>query len=188
MTIETINQFRNDLKVGRKCFGIAISFSDPLVTDALADSVDYIWIDLEHGGMSPEAVSAHLLACRARKVPGIVRLPGGGAPLIKPTLDSGADGIIIPQVRTADEVKQLVDTCRYPPLGHRGFGPRVPSGYFRRADAAFVESANESIFTAVMIETSEAYEALDEILAVPGLDSIVIGPALMVVSCVFSRA
>jgi 2-keto-3-deoxy-L-rhamnonate aldolase RhmA len=177
MTFETINQFRKDLKGGRKCIGVAISFTDPLVTDALAESVDYIWIDLEHGGMSPDAVSAHLLACRARKVPGIVRLPGGGAFLIKPMLDAGADGIIIPQVRTAAEVRQLVDDCRYPPIGRRGFGPRVPSGYFRRADADFVSRANESIFVAVMIETVEAYEAIDEILAVPGLDSIVIGPA-----------
>ena len=177
MTVEAINKFRKELRSGQKCLGPGISFSDPLVTDALCDSVDFIWIDLEHGGMSPEALSAHLLACRARGVPGIVRLPGGGAPLIKPVLDAGADGIIIPQVRSAEEVKQLVDDCRYPPVGHRGFGPRVPSGYFRKADQDFVARANESLFLAVMIETAEAYACIDEILAVPGLDSIVFGPA-----------
>jgi 4-hydroxy-2-oxoheptanedioate aldolase len=177
MTNETINHFREDLKAGRICIGPGVSFSDPLVSDALGDSVDFIWIDLEHGGMSPEALSAHLLACRARGVPGIVRLPGGGASLVKPALDSGADGIIVPQVRTVEEVRQLVDDCRYPPSGHRGFGPRVPSAYFRHASEEFVARANESVFVAVMIETAEAYKAIGEIVSIPGLDSVVIGSA-----------
>ena len=177
MTFEAINRFRTELKTGKVCLGPGITFSDPMVTDALAASSDFIWIDLEHGGMSPEALSAHLLAARHHGLPGIVRLAGGGTAQVKPVLDSGADGIIIPQVRTVGEVKQLVDDCRYPPVGHRGFGPRVPSDYFRNATPEFVARANESIFLAVMIETAEAYAAIAEIVAVPGLDSIVIGPA-----------
>jgi 2-keto-3-deoxy-L-rhamnonate aldolase RhmA len=177
MTNQTINQFRDALKSGQICIGPSVSFSDPAVSDALGDSVDFIWIELEHSGMSPEAVSAHLLACRARNKPGLVRLPGGGAARVKPVLDSGADGIILPQVYTVDEVRQLVDDCRYPPIGHRGFGPRVPSAYFRYANEEFVARANESVFVAVMVETTEAYEAISEIVAVPGLDSVVIGPA-----------
>jgi 2-keto-3-deoxy-L-rhamnonate aldolase RhmA len=177
VTIEAINKFRKDLKAGKTCIGAGITFSDPLITDALGSSVDFFWIDLEHGGMSPQALSAHLLASRARDIPGIVRLSGGSTSLVKPALDSGADGIIIPQVRRLEEVQQLVDDCRYPPLGHRGYGPRVPSNYFRNGGPDFVEDANKSIFVAVMIETAEAFEAIDEIIAVPGLDSIVIGPA-----------
>jgi len=177
MTNQTINHFRDELKAGRICIGPSVSFSDPSVSDALGDSVDFIWIETEHGGMSPEAVSGHLLACRARGKPGIVRLPGGGLARVKPVLDSGADGLILPQVYTVAEVRQLVDDCRYPPVGHRGFGPRVPSDYFRHGTAEFVAKANESIFVAVMIETKEAYEAIDQIVAVPGLDSVVIGPA-----------
>lgn len=177
MTFEAIHRFRTALKAGKVCIGPGITFSDPMVTDAIAASSDFIWIDLEHGGMSPEALSAHLLAAHAHGLPGIVRLPGGGTARVKPVLDSGADGIIIPQVRTVEEVRLLVDDCRYPPLGHRGFGPRVPSDYFRNATPDFVATANESIFVAVMIETAEAYAAVAEIVAVPGLDSIVIGPA-----------
>ena len=177
MTNDSINKFRSDLAAGRICLGVGMTYSDPLITDTLGSSVDFFWIDLEHGGMSPQALSAHLLACRARGIPGIVRLPGGITSLIKPALDSGADGIIIPQVRTVQEVKELVADCRYPPQGRRGFGPRVPSNYFRNADPDFVEEANESIFVAVMIETAEAYEAIDEIVTVPGLDSVVLGPA-----------
>jgi 2-keto-3-deoxy-L-rhamnonate aldolase RhmA len=177
VTNDSINKFRSNLKAGQVCLGVGMTYSDPLITDTLGSSVDFFWIDLEHAGMSPEALSAHLLACRARGIPGIVRLPGGITSLIKPALDSGADGIIIPQVRTVEEVKELVADCRYPPQGRRGFGPRVPSNYFRTADAGFVDEANASIFVAVMIETAEAYEAIDQIVAVPGLDSVVLGPA-----------
>jgi 2-keto-3-deoxy-L-rhamnonate aldolase RhmA len=177
VTFDSINKFREDLEAGRKCIGIGITFCDPLISDAIGKSVDFLWIDLEHGGMSPETLSGHLLASRSRGIPGIVRLSGGSTALVKPALDLGADGIIIPQVRTVEEVKRLVDDCRYPPLGHRGYGPRVPSDYFRDGGLNYVREANDSVFVAVMIETAEAYAALDEILTVPGLDSVVIGPA-----------
>ncbi|MGD2156606.1 MAG: aldolase/citrate lyase family protein [Anaerolineales bacterium] len=174
--MEPIIKFREALKGGRICVGAGITFSDPLVTDTLGSSVDFIWIDLEHGGMSPEALGGHLLACRARNVPGFVRVPGGGTSIVKPVLDLGADGVIVPQVRSVEEIRQLVDDCRYPPLGHRGFGPRVPSNYTRDEGEDYVERANRNVFVAVMIETAEAMDALDDILAVPGLDSVVIGP------------
>jgi 4-hydroxy-2-oxoheptanedioate aldolase len=177
MTFEAINRFRANLHAGKVCLGPGIMFADPMVTDALGSSSDFIWIDMEHGSMSPEAMSAHIMAAHVHGLPGIVRLPGGGATLVKPTLDSGADGIILPQIYGVDEVKRLVDDCRYPPVGHRGFGPRVPSDFFRNATPEFVAAANKSIFVSVMIETAEAYAAIDEIVAVPGLDSIVIGPA-----------
>jgi 4-hydroxy-2-oxoheptanedioate aldolase len=175
--MEPILEFRDKLSGGQVCIGAGITFSDPLVSDALADGVDFLWIDLEHSPMSPEALAGHLLAARGKRVPGLVRVGGAITPLIKGALDAGADGIIVPQVRTVDEVRQVVADCRYPPLGQRGYGPRVPAGYFRRGGRAFTDRANELVFAAVMIETAEALAALDDILAIPGLDSVVIGPA-----------
>ena len=175
--MEAIAKFRANLQAGRTCLGAGITFSDPLVSDALCDSADFLWIDLEHSPMSPEVLNGHLLAARGKHVPALVRVGAGITPLIKGALDAGADGIIVPQVRTVEEVRQAVDDCRYPPLGRRGYGPRVPTGYFRNGGRAFTEQANQAIFTAVMIETAEALAALDDILAVPGLDSIVIGPS-----------
>ena len=120
MMLQAIKIFREKLAAGRVCLGAGISLSDPLVTDALGDSVDFFWIDLEHGAMSPEILSGHLLAARARRVPGIVRVTGSTTPFIKPILDSGAEGIVVPQVRSAEEVRSVVADCRYPPLGRRG--------------------------------------------------------------------
>jgi 2-keto-3-deoxy-L-rhamnonate aldolase RhmA len=171
-----IEKFRSALAAGKACIGCGVGFSDPLVSDALAQSMDFLWIDLEHSAMSPEALSGHLLAARAGGVPALVRVPASGTPFIKPVLDAGADGIIVPQVRTVAEVEQVVSDCRYPPAGTRGFGPRVPSRYGRIPTAEVVAAANRDLFVSVQIETREAFEAVERIVRVRGLDSVVIGP------------
>jgi 2-keto-3-deoxy-L-rhamnonate aldolase RhmA len=174
--MNVINDFRQKLRSGRLLLGAGITFTDPLVTESLSYGVDFIWIDREHSDMSPEALNGHLLAARARNIPALVRVTGSYTHCIKPVLDAGANGIIAPQVRSVEEVMQVVADCRYPPLGHRGFGPRVPSNYGRIESGIFAEQANNAIFVGVMIENVEALNALDDILAVPMLDSIVIGP------------
>lgn len=173
---ESILQFRQRLSAGEVCIGASITFSDPLVSDALGDSVDFLWIELEHSAMRPEALQGHFLAARNRGIPALVRVPGSDTPFIKPVLDTGADGIIVPQVRTADEARRVVNDCRYPPLGQRGYGPRVPSNYGRDGGAAYIERANQAVFASVQIENREAVDCIDEIIAIPGLDSVVIGP------------
>lgn len=174
--LDAIIAFREKLKAGKSCFGVSITLADPLITDAIGDLVDYFWLDLEHSPMSPEIVAAHLIASRGRNVPTLVRVPSNLTSIIKPVLDSGAHGIIVPQVKTVAEVKQVVSDCRYPPQGTRGFGPRVPSNFGKTATANYVEYANQNVFTCVQIETKVALDAIEEIVAVPGLDSIVIGP------------
>lgn len=174
--MSAITQFRERLAADEICIGASITLTDPRVTDALADSVDFFWIDLEHCMMSPEALSGHLLAARGRGKAALVRVTGSSTPFIKPILDMGADGIIVPQVRTADEVWRIVRDCRYPPQGQRGYGPRVPSNYGRDGGATYIARANQELFVAVQIETAEALAALDDILAIPGLDSLVLGP------------
>lgn len=173
---EAVLRFRERLKAGEVCIGASITLSDPLVSDALGDSVDFFWIDLEHSTMSPEALQGHFLAARNREVPALVRVTDSSTPFIKPVLDSGADGIIVPQIRSADEVRQVVSDCRYPPLGQRGYGPRVPSNYGREGGKTYIELANQAIFVSVQIENREALESIDDIVAIPGLDSVVIGP------------
>jgi len=124
MTNETqpspVAAFRAKMAGGEICIGASITLTDPHATDALGDSVDFFWIDLEHSMMSAEALGGHFLAAKARSRPALVRVPGSGTPFIKPVLDAGADGIIVPQVRSAAEVQDVVNSCRYPPLGERG--------------------------------------------------------------------
>jgi 2-keto-3-deoxy-L-rhamnonate aldolase RhmA len=174
--MEGIKLFRKKLESGNVCFGASVTFTDPLITEALSDSIDFLWIDLEHTSMNPETLSSHLLAARSKQIPSLVRISGNSTPFIKPVLDSGADGIIAPQVRSANEIRQVVSDCRYPPLGHRGYGPRVPSNYARDGGKEYIDRANENIFVVAQIETAEAIEAIDDIVAIPGLDSLAFGP------------
>lgn len=173
---EGIDEFRRRLAAGEILAGIGIALTDPQVSDALAESVDFLWIDLEHATMSPEAMRGHLLAARSRRTAAVVRVPSSDTAHIKTALDSGAPGLVVPQVRTVDEVRGVVADCRYSPVGRRGFGPHVPSDYGRRGGPEYVARANASVFVSVMIETAEAVEAIDDIAALPGLDSVVLGP------------
>ena len=171
-----ILEFRRRLRTGPPAIGGGISFTDPLVADCLADIFDFLWVDLEHNPLSGEALAGHLLAGRGRKKPVLVRTGGSSTGFIKPVLDAGADGIVVPQVVSVDEVRSLVADCRFRPVGRRGFGPRITGDYGRRSVEEVVRFANQNLFVAVMIETKEALEQIEAIVAIPGLDSVMIGP------------
>jgi 2-keto-3-deoxy-L-rhamnonate aldolase RhmA len=97
---------------------------------------------------------------------------------IKPVLDMGADGIITPQVKSADEVRQVVQHCRYKPIGDRGHGPRRASDYGNYGGGVeYAAAANDGVFVVVQIERADALADLDNILAVDGYDSLAIGPS-----------
>ena len=95
---------------------------------------------------------------------------------IKPVLDVGAAGVIVPLIRSAEDVRRAVAACLYPPQGIRGFGPRRPSNYGRLGGPEFCRAANEDVIVIVQIEHVDAVNDIDAILAVPGLTSVVIGP------------
>jgi 2-keto-3-deoxy-L-rhamnonate aldolase RhmA len=173
---EEIKAFRAKLAEGRACLGVGITFSDPAVSEAIGRSADFLWIDLEHNPISLESMQAHLIAARAAGVPALVRVPGSETPMIKRVLDSGAPGLIVPQVASAAEVQHVVDAARYRPQGNRGYGPRRPSNYGRGGGADYMQAANRDLFLAVQIENTQALEALDAIARTPHLDSLVIGP------------
>ncbi len=172
-----IHKFRAKLKAGQVCLGPGVSLTDPAVTEALCDSVDFLWLDLEHSPISLESLQAHLIAARAGGAPILVRVPSGEPAWVKRVLDIGAEGVILPQAGSLAEVEQFVAACRYPPQGRRGFGPRRATNYGRQELAAYLAAANRDVFVAVQIETAAALEALDAIVRVPGIDALVVGPA-----------
>jgi len=149
--LENAQYFRDKLAAGKTLLGTCITFFDPAVTEALTRVLDFVWIDTEHNPISVERVQAHLMATKGTQTTPLVRVP-------------------------ANDVRQAVAACRYPPEGIRGFGPRRPSGYGARGGPEFCSLANRTIITIVQIEQAEAFKNIDEILAVPGLTSIVVGP------------
>ncbi len=176
MISTNINKMREKLRAGEIVLGAGISTTDPTVTEALAGSVDFVWIDLEHNAMTTESMLGHLIAARAGGIAAIVRVPNNDVAWIKRVLDSGAEGIILPRSYSAKEVADFVSACRYPPLGTRGFGPRRPMQYGRMEQQAYLAQANRDIFVTAQVETVELLAEIDEVLKIEGLDSLVMGP------------
>jgi 2-dehydro-3-deoxyglucarate aldolase/4-hydroxy-2-oxoheptanedioate aldolase len=170
------NSFQDRLRQGQLCLGTCITFTDPTVTEALCGLLDFVWIDMEHNPLTLETVQGHVMATKGSATIPLVRVPWNDPVLIKPILDLGAAGVIVPLIRTADETSRAVAACRYPPEGIRGFGPRRPSHYGRLTGPAFCQAANESVSVILQIEHVDAVNNLDAILAVSGITSIVIGP------------
>src|SRR5579859_4520917 len=169
-------KFKDKIRRGQVCLGSFVTSVDPSITEALCSVFDFVWIDMEHNALSLETVQGHLMATKGSDTAALVRVPWNDPALIKPVLDIGADGVIVPLVHTADDVRRAVAACLYPPAGVRGFGPRRASGYGRERGPEFCRRANQAIIIVVQIEHIDAVHNLDEILAVPGLTSIVVGP------------
>lgn len=110
----------------------------------------------------------------------IVRIPANEAWMVKRALDSGAHGIVVPLLYTIDDAKALVQSAKFPPTGRRGYGSPFTMGSFavqgELSGLQYLQNANESLLTIVQIETREAFQNLDDIAKVEGIDVLFIGP------------
>jgi 2-keto-3-deoxy-L-rhamnonate aldolase RhmA len=174
--MENAAKFREKLERGQLCYGSYITCTDATITEALCSVSDFVWIDAEHNALSLETLQAHLIATRGTDTAALVRVAWNDPVLIKPVLDIGADGVIVPLVRTVEDVRRAVAACRYPPEGVRGFGPRRASSYGKWSGPEYVKRANALVMCMVQIEHIDAVNNLEGILAVPGLTGIVLGP------------
>lgn len=156
---------------------VFITFEDPAAAEAVAGAgYDAAIIEAEHSPLSRSAVQTLVMAFKGSSTVPIVRVPIADQWIIKATLDCGACGVILPLMRTGDDARAAIAACRYPPLGIRGVAPRRAVNYGRETEDYF-SIADESIIRILQIETAEAVENIDEILAVDGLDAILIGPS-----------
>ena len=167
--------FRERLHAGETLFGSLLNMPSASVAEVLAAAgFDWLFIDTEHGPIGTSALLSILQAVD-RRLACIVRIPelNGGA--IKRTLDSGAHGIIVPQVETAAAAAEVVRCGRYAPLGERGMGLGRAHGYgFSFAD--YVAGANDAITLVIQVEHARAVDNIEAIVAVDGIDAVFIGP------------
>ncbi len=152
-----------------------IALPSPLAAEAMMQAGwDSVTIDLQHGTADYGDLLTLLPIIEKAGVAPLVRVPWLDEAAIMRALDAGALGIIAPMVETAADARRLVAACLYPPSGARSFGPI--RARLARGDG-YGSTANAEIVPFAMIETRKAVENLDEILAVPGLGGIYIGPA-----------
>ena len=91
---------------GQLCLGTVITFTDPTVTEALSQLLDFVWIDMEHNALSLESVQAHIMATTGAETVPLVRVPWNDPVLIKPVLRHRRAGVIVPLIRTAEEARR----------------------------------------------------------------------------------
>jgi len=171
------NLFRERICSGKICVGMAITFSDPAVSELVAEAgYDFTWIDMEHAPLDIPATLGHVMALRGTETAPFVRVRCNDVNVIKPMLDLAPAGIIVPAVSTAEEAGAAVRACKYPPVGVRGYGPRRGQRYGAVSQQEYLTTADQQILVMVQIEHIEAVRNLDSILEVPGLDGICLGP------------
>ncbi|KAJ3580483.1 hypothetical protein NPX13_g73 [Xylaria arbuscula] len=138
--------------------------------------LDGIIIDCEHGHVGDDSMHNSVAAISALNVSPIIRIRGPTHDIIKRALDTGAHGIMVPQVNNAEEAKQVVASSKFPPQGVRGQGSAFPAIGHGLTTPEYMKSANETIVTMLQIETRAGVENVDAICAVPGVDLVFIGP------------
>lgn len=170
-----IKGFRDRLKNGEKLLGTMVTLPTASTAEILADAgFDWLFIDAEHGPLSTSDVLG-LLQAVGHRVACIVRVPICDEAEIKKVLDLGAQGVIVPQVNTAEQAADVVRFSRYAPAGGRGVGLARAHGYgFRFSE--YVASANDDVVVIVQAEHKTAVENIRSIVQVPGIDCVLLGP------------
>ncbi|RMF36686.1 MAG: hypothetical protein D6754_10985 [Alphaproteobacteria bacterium] len=178
-----VNQFKRRLAAGEEQLGFWTSLASPMVSEILGHSgIDWILIDCEHTPNELQDVFHHLRALKGCPASAIVRPSWNDMVEIKRLLDAGAQSLIVPYVNSAEQARAAVAATRYPPAGVRGVaGASRASNYGRIA--GYLGAASDEIAVVVQIETRTAVEALDEIMAVAGIDGIFVGPSDLSASC-----
>ena len=135
---------------------------------------DSLTVDMQHGVVDYQVAVTMLQAISTTPVIPLARVPWNDPGRLMKILDAGVYGVICPMISNRAQAEALVAACRYPPRGYRSWGPVRASIY---AGSDYGDHANEDILVIPMIETAEALENLDDILSVPGVDAIYVGPS-----------
>jgi len=135
---------------------------------------DSLTVDMQHGVVDYQAAVTMLQAISTTPVMPLARVPWNDPALLMKILDAGVYGVICPMINTRAEAEALVQACKYPPRGYRSWGPVRASIY---AGGDYGDHANDDILVMPMIETAVALRNLDEILSVPGVDAVYVGPS-----------
>ncbi|KAJ5537451.1 hypothetical protein N7513_010637 [Penicillium frequentans] len=138
--------------------------------------VDGIIIDCEHGHIGDDAMHNSVAAISSLGVSPVIRIRGPAHDIIKRALDTGAHGIMVPQINNAEEAEQIVASSKFPPQGVRGQGSAFPAIGHGLTTPEYMKTANETIVTMIQIETRAGVENVEAICAVPGVDLVFIGP------------
>lgn len=172
------NKFKQALKNGETQIGCWLGLSDSYCAEIAASAgFDWLLVDGEHAPNDLRSILRQLQVIENSNSSPAVRLPIGETWMIKQYLDAGAQTIIIPMVESAKQAQELVNACHYPPKGVRGVGAALARASSFGGIPDYLTTAGDEICLLIQIESQAGLDALDDILAVEGIDGVFIGPA-----------
>jgi len=170
----SLPSLRARLRDNEILIGTLISLPSTDIVECLSSlSVDWLFIDAEHGAFGPETVCDLLRA--AHECPCLVRIPSVDEAWIKKVLDAGAAGIIVPQINHLQQAHDVVKFAKYAPQGNRGVGLGRAHGYGKDF-SSYLDNANDHTVIVLQAETESILECIDDVTAIPEVDAILIGP------------
>ena len=177
-----MNRIKELYENGTKTIGTFISLGSEISADCIAIAgMDYFIVDTQHSPFDLRETLECIRSAEIRNITPFVRIKEVTPSVILKMLDIGAKGLIIPSLKTVDEVKEIIKFGKYSPLGERGFGPNrcCNYGYDQSLNgglSAYLEEANQSTLFIPQCETKEFLENVEEIVALDGVDGIFVGP------------
>lgn len=171
------NLLKARLGKGERVFGVWSGLASPFAAEIMAlAGFDFIIFDHEHGLGDLTTLAHQFQAVQATTTTALVRVASHDPNLLKRVLDHGAEGVVVPNVATADEARAIVSACRYPPKGTRGAAPSsVRASSFGMAPD-YARTAADNTLIICQIESVEGVENAEPIAAIEGVDLVFIGP------------
>ncbi len=172
-----IRKLRGKLAADQPVYGLWVTLESPSITEmAVALGMDWVLIDAEHGHLDWKEICEHVRAAVRSDTVALVRLAELNVGLIKRSLDIGADGVVIPWVESAEQLRHALACAQFPPEGVRGIGGERATAW-GQCFSEHAQQANEHVLVIPMIESVKAGRNLQSMLKVDGVDLFLIGPA-----------
>ncbi|WP_262273313.1 HpcH/HpaI aldolase family protein [Microvirga yunnanensis] len=170
--------FPERLRAGSPLLTAWCGLPDPSVAGILArEAFDAVVLDMQHGAVDfPAALQAVPLVAAAGK-PALVRLPVGDFATASRFLDAGGTGAIAPMINTVEDARRFAAFMKYPPTGERSWGAYGALPLTGMEPGDYLRKANDLTVSFAMVETREALAIVDDVLAVPGIDGVFVGPS-----------
>ena len=170
------NNVRHKLLAGEAAIGCFMGLGSPNVAELLTRAgLDWLVIETEHNSLDTAQIEHILMAVQGSGAMPIVRVASAQQVYIQRALDTGAMGVLVPMVRTVEEAEAIVAATRFPPVGRRSFGP-LRASHYSLDNADYLGRANDNMLVALIVETREMLDNLEEVAAVPGIDVLFLGP------------
>jgi 4-hydroxy-2-oxoheptanedioate aldolase len=173
-----LNRLKSRLAAGEVLHGLWLGMAEPYAAEVSATAdFDWLLIDGEHAPNDIRSLSAQLAVIDGKGPSPVIRLPDDDPAKIKQALDIGAQTLLIPMIEDAEQALRCFRATRYPPLGTRGVGSALARASRFASIPDYLATADDQICLILQVESVRGLQALDEILVVPGIDGVFIGPS-----------